>query len=212
MNQMILHVVLAIVSWFGIAISWSSGYRGQRRIKQPLAGILTNLGILVMFLPWIIMPLLTQPRILGSMQIVTFALGVVFLVTAMIIEVKATPFIFPAAKKGGDELDPEFLVVEGPYQRVRHPQYLGGVLLLIGWTLLLGGLYSILLCPIVYLLFRFEAYLEESRVLEPKFGDEFRQFKEQVHTAILGRIGIIILIVTYLVFVYLFVSGYVEWV
>ena len=212
MTQMILQVLLTIVSWLGIAISWVSGYRGKRRIKQPLAGILTNLGVLVMFVPWIIMPILEQPRLVGPLQTVTFAMGILFLVAAVAIEIRATPFIFPAAKKGGDELDPEFLVVEGPYQRVRHPQYLGAVLLFIGWILLLGGLYSLLLCPIVYLLLRFEAYLEESRVLEPKFGGEFRQFKEQVSIVILGRIGTIILIVTYLIFVSLLVLGYVAWV
>jgi hypothetical protein len=43
--------------------------------------------------------------------------------------------------------------------------------------------------------------------LEPKFGDEFRRFKKQVPTAILGRIGTIILILAYLVFVSLVVLG-----
>jgi hypothetical protein len=56
-------------------------------------------------------------------------------------------------------------------------------------------------------LFRLEAYLEESRILEPKFGDEFRRFKEQVPAAILGRVGTILLIVAYLVFVSLLVLG-----
>ena len=155
------------------------------------------------------MPILAQPRLIGLLQTVTFAMGIFLLVTFVIIEVWATPFILPAAKKGGDELDPEFLVVEGPYKRVRHPQYLGGTLGLIGWMLLQGGLYTIILSPIVYLVFRFEAYLEESRILEPKFGDEFHQFKERVHTAILGWIGTIILVVLYLAFVYLLVSGMV---
>jgi protein-S-isoprenylcysteine O-methyltransferase Ste14 len=207
MNQILLQAVLAIGSWLGLALGWLPGYGGKRSIKQPLRGIITNVGAVILLVPWVVMPLLTQPRLVGSPRTVTFATGILLLLVAALMELWATPFIFPAAKKGGDELNPEFLVVKGPYQWVRHSQYLGGVLGIIGWALLQGGLYSILLSPIIYLMFRFEAYLEESRVLEPKFGDEFRRFKKQVPTAILGRIGTIILILAYLVFVSLVVLG-----
>jgi protein-S-isoprenylcysteine O-methyltransferase Ste14 len=172
-----------------------------------LWGILTNIGPLIMVVPWIVMPLLAQPHLAGSLKTVTFASGVILLVAAALLTIWAYPFIFPAASRGGDVLDPDFLVVKGPYQWVRHSQYLAGVLGLIGWALLKGGLYSILLSPISYLLFRLEAYLEDNRVLEPKFGDEFRQFKERVPAAILGRVGTIILLVVYLVFVFLVAFG-----
>jgi protein-S-isoprenylcysteine O-methyltransferase Ste14 len=205
MDQIALQTVLAIGSWLGLALGWLPGYRGKRRIKQPLGGIVANVGALILLVPWVVMPLLAQPRLVGSSRTVTFAIGILLLVAAALMGIWATPFIFPAAKKGGDELDPEFLVVKGPYRWVRHSQYLAGVLGIIGWALFRGGLYSILLSPISYLLFRFEAYLEESRVLEPKFGDEFRRFKKGVPTAIFGRIGAIILILAYLVFVSLVV-------
>jgi protein-S-isoprenylcysteine O-methyltransferase Ste14 len=207
MDQIALQAILAGVSWLGIPMGWLPGHRGQRRISQPLGGIIANVGVLILIAPWVVMPLLAQPRFVGSLRTGTFAIGILLLVVAALMGIWATPFIFPAAKKGGDELDPEFLVVKGPYQWVRHSQYLAGVLGIIGWALLRGGLYSILLSPISYLLFRFEAYLEESRVLEPKFGDEFRRFKKQVPTAILGRIGTIILIFAYLAFVSLVVLG-----
>jgi len=71
---------------------------------------------------------------------------------------------------------------------------------MVGWVLLNGALYSLSLCPIFYLLFRFEAYLEERRVLGQKFGDEFQRYKEQV-PAFFGRIGTAILTSIYLLFV-----------
>jgi protein-S-isoprenylcysteine O-methyltransferase Ste14 len=206
-NQIALQVGLAVVSWLGILFGWLQGYRGQRRIRQPFSGIVTNLGVLILIIPWVVMPLLAQPHFVGSLRTVTFAIGILLLVAAALIETWATPFIFPAAKKGGDELDPEFLVVKGPYQWVRHPQYVGAVIGFTGWAFLQGGLYSLLLSPIIFLLFRFEAYLEERRVLEPKFGDEFRRYKEQVPAAFFGRIGTIILILAYLVFVSLVILG-----
>jgi len=83
---------------------------------------------------------------------------------------------------------------------MRHPIYVGVVILMVGWVLLNGALYSLSLCPIFYLLFRFEAYLEERRVLGQKFGDEFQRYKEQV-PAFFGRIGTAILTSIYLLFV-----------
>jgi protein-S-isoprenylcysteine O-methyltransferase Ste14 len=207
MNQIIFQVELAVVSWLGIPMGWLAGHRGQRHITQPLGAIITNAGVLIIIGPWVIMPFLAQPRFVGSLRTGTFAIGILLLVAAALMETWAMPFIFPAAKKGGDELNPEFLVVKGPYRWVRHPQYAAGVVAMIGLALLRGAMYSLLLSPICYLLFRFEAYLEESRVLEPKFGDEFRRFKEKVPTAFFGRIGTIILILAYLVFVYLVVLG-----
>jgi protein-S-isoprenylcysteine O-methyltransferase Ste14 len=206
MDQLVLQIILALVSWIGIPVGWVSGYRGRRRIRQPLAGIITNMGPLIMILPWIIMPILAQPPVVASLRSFTFVIGILLLVGFLLVSIWATPYIFPAARKGGDELDPEFLVVNGPYRWVRHPQYLAGVVGIIGWALLRGGLYSILLCPIGYLLFRFEAYLEETRVLEPKFGDEFLRFKKQVPSAIFGRLGTVILLLAYLIFVALVLS------
>jgi protein-S-isoprenylcysteine O-methyltransferase Ste14 len=206
-DQISLQVRLAVVSWLGILLGWLPGYRGQRRIRQPFGGIITNLGVIIMIAPWVVMPLLAQPRLTGSLQSVAFVIGALLLVIAVLIAAWATPFIFPAAKKGGDELNPEFLVVRGPYRWVRHPQYVGVVIGFIGWALMQGGLYSLLLSPILFLLFRFEAYLEESRVLEPKFGDEFRRYKEQVPAAFFGRIGTIILILVYVIFVSLVILG-----
>jgi protein-S-isoprenylcysteine O-methyltransferase Ste14 len=207
MNQIALQVILAVVSWIGIPVAWVSGYRGRRRIRQPFAGVVTQMGVLIMIAPWVIMPLLAQPRFVGSLRTWVFAVGVFLLAAALLLVIWAIRFIFPAAAKGGDELDPEFLVVKGPYQWVRHPSYLATVAGIIGWVLLKGGLYSIVLCPISYLLLRFEAYLEESRVLEPKFGDEFRRFRERVPTAIFGRIGTVILTLAYLVLVSLVALG-----
>lgn len=207
MDQILIQIILTIVSWLGIPIAWISGYRGKRRIRQPFAGIITNLGPLIMVVPWIVMPFLAQPHIVGLIRIGIFVIGILLLVAFLLITIWATPSIAPAAKKGGDELDPEFLVVKGPYKWVRHPQYLAIVFGIIGLALLLGGLYSILLCPVSFLLFRSEAYLEENLVLEPKFGEEFQQFKQKVRKAIFGRIGTIILLLIYLVFVLMIVLG-----
>lgn len=204
---MLDQIVLTVVSWAGILVGWLPGYRGQRRISQPLGGIITNVGVLIMLVPWVIMPFLTQPRFTGPLRTGSLIIGIVLLVAALFMEIWSTPFIFPAAKKGGDELDPEYLVMKGPYQWVRHPQYVGVVTAMIGWTLLWGGVTTLLLSPLFYLLFRFEAYLEESRVLGPKFGEEFRRFKEQVPTAFFGRIGTVILLVIYVIFVSLIVLG-----
>jgi protein-S-isoprenylcysteine O-methyltransferase Ste14 len=206
MDPIIVQVLLAVVCWLGIPVAWLAARRPrQRRITLIIWGIITNVGVAIMIVPWIVMAFLAQPRFVNPLRTWTFFSGILLLIAAVLLGVWSTPFIFPAAKKGGDELNPEFLVVKGPYQWVRHPQYVTGILGLIGLDLLLGAMYSLLLSPILYLMFRFEAYLEESLVLEPKFGDEFRQFKKRVPIAIFGRIGTTILLLIYLVFIFLIV-------
>ena len=107
-----------------------------------------------------------------------------------------------------DEINPKYLVTEGPYRWMRHPIYVAGVILIVGWILLNGAIYSLLLCPIFYLLFRFEAYLEERLVLRPKFGDEFQDYKEQVQ-AFFGRVGTAILTLIYLLLAVAVALGFV---
>lgn len=199
-------VLLAGISPLGICLGWLSGHRGQRRIRQPLAAVITNDGVFVIVVPWVIMPLLLQPRITGPARAPVFFAGILLLAAFIVLEIWATPFIFPAAKKGGDELDPAFLVQKGPYRHMRHPQYVAAVTGFIGWAFLQGAVYSLLLSPVMVLVFRAEAYLEERYVLEPKFSDEFRKFKREVPAAFFGRAGTLILAAAYVLFLFLVVT------
>jgi len=72
------------------------------------------------------------------------------------------------------------LVVRGPYRISRHPMYLGMVLVLAGLAAILGTLSP------VFVVIAFIAALElrfirvEERMLEERFGDEYREYRKRV--------------------------------
>jgi len=193
-----IQVALAATSWLMIPLAWLPGHSGERRIGGRLGSAVTYVAIAVGGLCWITMPLLAQPRFVGLLRARIAVAGEVLVATGVILWGWSVRHLEPSVG-WSDEINPKYLVTKGPYRWMRHPIYVAGVILIVGWILLNGALYSLLLCPILYLLFRLEAYLEESRVLGPRFGDEFEQYKDGV-PAFFGRVGEAILTLIYLLF------------
>ncbi len=67
------------------------------------------------------------------------------------------------------------------YSVVRHPVYMGGVLLGAAGMIFRFSTYSILLFVIVYLLFRVQIKREEHELMA-RFGDGYREYREKVPT------------------------------
>jgi len=67
------------------------------------------------------------------------------------------------------------------YSVVRHPVYMGGVLLGAAGMIFRFSIYSILLFVIVYLLFRVQIKREEHELMA-RFGDGYREYREKVPT------------------------------
>jgi protein-S-isoprenylcysteine O-methyltransferase Ste14 len=76
---------------------------------------------------------------------------------------------------------PERLVVEGPYQWVRHPIYLSHFLLIGGAALVCGALKVFLETPILLGMAAIGGKYEESRRLLPLFGRTFEQYRAKTH-------------------------------
>jgi len=76
--------------------------------------------------------------------------------------------------RGGSEL-----VTDGLYARVRHPQYLGLIVIVIGFLIMWPTILTVLLAP-----FLIAGYVllarEEDRDLEEKFGDDFKHYRDTV--------------------------------
>ena len=65
------------------------------------------------------------------------------------------------------------------YSVVRHPVYMGGVLLGAAGMIFRFSIYSILLFVIVYLIFRVQIKREEHELIE-RFGNGYREYREKV--------------------------------
>ncbi len=70
------------------------------------------------------------------------------------------------------------LVTTGIYSRVRNPIYVSGVICLIGIVVMVGKP-SLLLILVVIIPMQIVRARREARVLEEKFGDEYREYRRR---------------------------------
>lgn len=71
------------------------------------------------------------------------------------------------------------LAVSGPYARVRHPQYIGFVLIMLGFLVQWPTLVTLAMFPILVFMYGRLAKREEREMLI-QFGDEYRRYTEMV--------------------------------
>jgi protein-S-isoprenylcysteine O-methyltransferase Ste14 len=67
------------------------------------------------------------------------------------------------------------LAVTGPYARVRHPQYDGFILIMLGFLLQWPTILTLVMFPVLVYMYVRLAHAEESEVLE-EFGDEYARY------------------------------------
>jgi protein-S-isoprenylcysteine O-methyltransferase Ste14 len=130
---------------------------------------------LLLYIPWAIAIIATRRLMIGPVAVLGFfmvAVGLFLLATAL----------FPIIRVPGQMRSlPERLVVEGPYQWVRHPIYLSYFLLIGGTALACGALKVFLETPIVLGMVAIGGKYEESRRLLPLFGRAFEQYRAKTH-------------------------------
>jgi protein-S-isoprenylcysteine O-methyltransferase Ste14 len=76
------------------------------------------------------------------------------------------------------------VVAVGPYSKIRHPGYLGGILLWSGFGILSSNLLLAIIFPVIFVgtyLFRIRA---EERMLDKALGSEYEQYKTRTHKLI----------------------------
>jgi protein-S-isoprenylcysteine O-methyltransferase Ste14 len=72
------------------------------------------------------------------------------------------------------------LAIAGPYARIRHPQYVAFVLILLGFLLQWPTLLTLLMFPILVVMYGCLAVTEEAEMLA-QFGSEFENYA--IHTS-----------------------------
>jgi protein-S-isoprenylcysteine O-methyltransferase Ste14 len=79
------------------------------------------------------------------------------------------------------------LVTTGIYAHVRHPQYLGFLLLTLGMNILWVAISTLLLWPVLAILY-YRLAKKEDKELEERFGEEYRKYERNV-PMLIPRIG-----------------------
>lgn len=72
------------------------------------------------------------------------------------------------------------LITGGLNRTSRNPMYLGMVLILLGFDLVLGSVAPFLVIPIFMILITRKFIRNEEAMLEARFGDEYREYKRRV--------------------------------
>lgn len=174
LSWIILYALLAAVLF--IFTTWmvtkSEGIESKVfRITVILTGILF-LGVMVLVIPFI-------PQARLENFYLQYLIGIPLAIIG--IALRVYPMLY-FKRKGtrSDLVTPSKLVTTGPYGLVRHPQYAGGMIFIIGWFLIWGGIYSFYVLPLVLIAIFFQALIEEKYILEKEFGAEYLEYKKKV--------------------------------
>ena len=171
-NQFLL---VPSISFFVLLIAWLDGFLLPKAAWTGWAAILTVVNALVLYIPWAIAIIATRHLMIDPVAVLGFfmvAVGIFLLATGL----------FPILRVPGQIRSlPERLVVEGPYQYVRHPIYLSHFLLIGGAALVCGALKVFLETPVVLGMAAIGGKYEESRRLLPLFGRTFEQYRAKTH-------------------------------
>jgi protein-S-isoprenylcysteine O-methyltransferase Ste14 len=107
----------------------------------------------------------------------TVAVGLVIALVGHIFRIYAAGYIFKNKQ----------LAKTGPYALVRHPLYLGNILILMGFVLASGNLYVLLGVIVFFLVWYPAAISYEDGKLERIFEDEWREWSRSRRAVIPGR-------------------------
>ncbi|MCL4377715.1 MAG: hypothetical protein M1409_04925 [Actinobacteria bacterium] len=197
---MISIYLLPIISLLVLPIGWIE----YRILQKTLFGFLLGfVNIIILYGPWVISIYLSFNHFLFN--IFTF-IGLFMILTALILWVRAIPFLIKIP--GQMHTLPESLAIDGAYQWIRHPLYLGHILIISGTIFVFGTLKLFLEMPILLIIAIIASRYEEKTRLLPKFGDKFLQYKARTPFILplwgwllLGIVYIVVIIKEFITFV-----------
>lgn len=87
------------------------------------------------------------------------------------------------------EQPPDSVVTSGAFRYVRHPLYLASILTYFGLTVSTASLFSFVLLAVIFVFYNYLASYEE-KLLDIKFGEEYRKYKKRTRKWVprIGRI------------------------
>ncbi len=102
--------------------------------------------------------------------------GIIFLVPGIFFGVNG---VRETSLKVSETHRAEKVITSGVYSRVRHPQYLAGMLSHLGVSLLLSAYFSLLVTPVIFIVYILLSRKEEKELIN-EFGEEYIVYAERV--------------------------------
>jgi protein-S-isoprenylcysteine O-methyltransferase Ste14 len=76
------------------------------------------------------------------------------------------------------------VVTNGPYALIRHPGYLGYLLLWVGFAVLSSNLIVVFLLPLMFVVVYLYRISVEERMLTKELGEDYAHYRERTHKLI----------------------------
>ncbi len=198
--------------------------------RDLLFSIINGVGALCFALGAYLLPLTVQPRIAGSfgafltpieqiMQapqvpgselpgVILSWIGVGFTIAGTVMLTFTTTKIVKVS--GLKQHESSELVTSGFWGIVRNPVYTSLLIIHLGTSLLLGGVYCLIFYPVFYGILHFSGWIETVVNLEPQFGkDQVAAYKARVPHSLFNRPLWLIIIILAGSLVLLGVLGYI---
>ena len=172
-----LAIAILSINFFGFLffdVLLDSTFPDWRKQFLKLPIVLQKLTVFVLVGPLFISPLIPQSRFNMS-EYISLPIGILLFVLGCVTGILAL-FKFgtiPAVREKSN------LITTGIYRVVRHPIYSGTLIAVLGWTILLQSIISIVYFPILFLLYYLPIASEERRLIE-QYGDKYIDYKKKV--------------------------------
>lgn len=125
-------------------------------------------------LPWLKLIPITSPAFLNILRV--FGFGALFFGTLVVFS--AQKYRKHLYKKGTDKLCFDFYV--GPYKYMRHPTYLGLLILMIGLACILNSLPVVVVAVTTVVIAHFTLIRDEEKLLAGECGEAYQTYKSKV--------------------------------
>lgn len=106
---------------------------------------------------------------LSAIGFIIGAIGVIFIITG----------IMTLGEYFTASINPKGLVTHGIYSKIRHPIFIGVILVYFGLEFIFQSVYGLLLVIFVLIPFYIYSAIEEEKMLSKKFKDQYTAYKKK---------------------------------
>ena len=111
-------------------------------------------------------------------------LGLIMIITGLYIRIYAIRYLGRYFTANVQSVDAHRLITDGPYGLVRHPSYLGALLILTGFPVLLGSLPCFLLALLLMMIAYYKRITVEEALLLRLFPEDYQQYQQHTYRII----------------------------
>lgn len=144
--------------------------------ENPLGDTIQAIFLILFLAVWILDSFVLKYSTFLADQVawyIRWPAALIVLVLAFLLAGSGSRVVF------GEQRDPPRVITNGAFSLVRHPIYLGAIMLYLGTVLLTLSLLSAALWVLIIVFYRYISRYEESLLINI-FGDEYRDYKKRV--------------------------------